>query len=152
MVKRLGILVFCLLPVLAGSAFADVAIEEDEDAEFMPQLHRANLPDIDRLEIFYPSFNANADNPRPGDPDCSQFVVTEADVSSFLTLTSEISEQDYMHTIAWVPCQASGEVYFTDGTNAKWSLMLSSGGRLDFAEGRTVYLYCEKCKAPFVPY
>jgi len=153
MVKNKTILLFsALLAVLfVGTQVSADIYDEDEDGYTPPEMHPLNIPPITEIEITNASADVSEKGADRGSLDCSQFSVTEKDIKDYFGLARRISENDYMHTISWVPCQAFGQVRFIDGTSATWSIMLTSGGTLSFSDGETVYLFCDRCIHPFVP-
>jgi len=126
----------------------------DEEDESTPILYPSELAEVVSVVVTLPSDDINAgpdgDERLIGYPDCRPFFMTPQIVERYLSAAHKIDERDYMHTIIWAPCRASGTVLFADGKEAEWRIMQSGGGRLDFSDGSAEYLYCDKCPPPFV--
>jgi len=133
----------------------DSQYEQFNDDDPLPTLYPTELPDVLEVKVLIASEDINAaedGNPALiGSPDCSLFQVTPALMKSYFSKTSKISDADFMHRISWASCRASGTVMFSDGKEAEWRVMQSSGGILVFPDGERMYLFCEKCSDPFVP-
>jgi len=124
------------------------------DEEPCPRPFPITLPKIKAITITSASIDIRSEESKqryPAPFSCDDFRVTQHDMEMFFKLAEEISNQDYMHTISWIHCQAIGEVHFADGSTARWSVMYSSGGVLVFPDGRRTYLFCTRCKKPFIP-
>jgi len=129
-------------------------IEEEED-DFNPSLQESGLPEVVRVSVSVPSEDVQKEmgiEHTPGDPDCSQFRVTEKDIHTYLSIAHKISRQDFMHVIEWSPCQAVGSVEFADGLQAKWRVQQYGGGTLFLPKGEEMHLFCDRCSEPFLTY
>lgn len=133
-----NILVLIAIAIMAASnaAHAD-GIE--------PDMRDPKLPAIKSVDI---KENA-ARSPAAREPDeqCGQFVLTKAEVRGYLRAAREVTQDDYLHMLAWSPCYASGDVTFADGVTGVWGIQQLRAGSLTLSNGRIIYLYCPKCRA-----
>ena len=114
-----------------------------------PSVKRLSLPPISSIEIRENAARSPA--ARDSSERCSEFVLRKTDVMSFLTEASEVSQHDYLHLLDWSACYASGKVTFDGGLTGTWGIHRLRGGSLKLNDGRTLYLYCPKCKAKAFP-
>ena len=84
----------------------------------------------------------SADEPKG----CAQFTLSKSEVISYLKNSGSITEQDYLHLIDWSVCTSTGKVVFSNGLTGVWTIQKYRGGSLNLSNGKTVYLYCTKCK------
>jgi len=149
----LGVLpVFPLL--MLCTACNHVASSHDDSGAPYPSPLPLQLPAIQLITVTTPVADYRSDFEKQSFPPnfrCADFPVKPADMERFFSLTQQISKQDYLHAVDWIGCKAFGDIAFTDGSKAKWSLMLLSGaGELSFEDGRQVFLFCAQCKEPFL--
>jgi hypothetical protein len=140
--------------VMAGAPQEQVAKDEADLSAPMPESLPLDLPQIKSISVTTPSIDVRSDAEKRAFPEafsCDDFRVSLSDMETYFALTERISDQDYMHAIYWVPCQAFGKVEFADGKAATWGVMMSSGGVITFEDHNEVFLYCSRCTAPFVP-
>lgn len=78
---------------------------------------------------------------------CSAFQLRKKDVVEYLRKAKEVSQADYLHTLDWSPCFASGTVTFANGLTGTWGIQQLRAGSLKFTDGRTLYLYCPTCRS-----
>ena len=81
------------------------------------------------------------------DPQCKRFRLTQSNVIDYLRTAQVTTEHDYLHTLDWSPCFASGTVYFQGGVTGVWGIQQHRAGSLKLSDGRDLYLYCPKCKS-----
>lgn len=113
----------------------------DEDVE--PAVFPSNLPDVRWVII---TENGKRTSPEVDvDLPCERFIVTQAEISTFLHRADGVSAQDAMHMLNWTPCLAAGRVGFVDGRTGRWSVNLSRKGWLMMDDGQEINLYCPKC-------
>lgn len=113
-----------------------------------PRLYALELPLIAKLTIEENAAKAPAEG---GEADCSGFVLNAEDVRVFLERAGAVSEHDYRHTLDWSPCYAAGTVQFADGLTGTWGIQQLRAGSLSLSDGRTLYLYCPRCRSgPFL--
>lgn len=146
MVKRL-LMILMLWAVASAAISADRCTKESEDD---PPLCPLKLSKIVKITI---TKNA-AKSPAATDPmvSCKSFQINERKVWRFLKLAKVIDAR-YTHTaVDWSPCYASGEVVFSDGRSAYWSMSQYQFGSLGFkGKDDKLTLYCAQCKfAPFM--
>lgn len=133
-----------LVALLAG---ASGAAAEGSDTE--PAMRNARLPQITSVTIE----NNGATSPAAKEPaeQCVNFKLSNKEIRQYLGKAGEVAEHDYLHMLDWSPCYASGEVTFKKGVKGTWEIQQGRAGSLKLNNGRTVYLYCPKCKAKAFP-
>jgi hypothetical protein len=110
-----------------------------------PATKRFKLPGIAALTI--DENGARSPAARVADPACGDFLLSKRDVTEFWRHAGEVSEHDYLHMLDWSPCYASGTLRLKSGKTGVWGIHQYRGGSIKFSGGRTVYLYCPKCRA-----
>jgi hypothetical protein len=118
--------------------------------EFEPVMHKTRLPPIKSITIT----RNGARSPAAGDlPDrCEQFLLSKHEVTEYLRKAGAVTKRDYLHLLDWSPCFASGKVTFENGVTGTWGIQQLQAGSLKLSNGRTLYLYCPKCRAKsFLP-
>ncbi len=78
---------------------------------------------------------------------CRTFVLRQADVSAFFKRASRVTERAYSHDLDAANCYAEGQARLADGGTAKWKIDQARRGYISMPDGRTIYLYCPKCRA-----
>ncbi|WP_175775881.1 hypothetical protein [Burkholderia anthina] len=78
---------------------------------------------------------------------CRTFVLRQADVSAFFKRASRVTARTYSHDLDAANCYAEGEARLADGGTAKWRIDQARRGFISMPDGRTIYLYCPKCRA-----
>ncbi|WP_174973020.1 hypothetical protein [Burkholderia contaminans] len=78
---------------------------------------------------------------------CRAFVLRRADVSAFFKRASRVTERAYGHDLDAARCYAEGEARLAGGGAAKWRIDQARRGFISLPDGRTIYLYCPKCRA-----
>lgn len=109
-----------------------------------PTLRPLILPALSSLEVVQHSVQAE-----PNQEDCKTFTLTEQDVRNYFAQADQIDHGDFTEVVEWSACQATGTVEFDDGSRANWRLQRYRAGQLVYPDGREVYMYCERCGAPF---
>lgn len=145
--------------LLSCPARAEAPIVQYPDGEVgltipSPELKPLELSPIRSITVSTPSTDVRSDAERQAFPEvfnCSEFQVSVSAMETYFALAGRISNQDYMHVIDWMPCQAFGTITFSDGRTAHWRVMMSSGGTLSMPDQEDVFLYCPRCTKPFVP-
>ncbi|MGZ8315812.1 MAG: hypothetical protein ACXW3B_11600, partial [Telluria sp.] len=132
-----------VLPIIAiGIAVASTGVHADG---IVPVARDPHLPAIKSITI---RENA-ARSPAAAETNeqCGQFVLSKDEVKSYMRAAREVTEEDYLHMIDWSPCYASGDVQFKNGLTGVWGIQQLRAGSLTLSNGRTIYLYCPKCRA-----
>ncbi|MCA8236358.1 hypothetical protein [Burkholderia cenocepacia] len=78
---------------------------------------------------------------------CRTFVLRRADVSAFFKRADRVTERAYSHDLDAARCYAEGEARLAGGGAAKWRIDQARRGFISMHDGRTIYLYCPKCRA-----
>ncbi|VWB54296.1 hypothetical protein BLA14095_02377 [Burkholderia lata] len=78
---------------------------------------------------------------------CRTFVLRRADVSAFFKRAGRVTERAYSHDLDAASCYAEGEARLAGGGAAKWRIDQARRGFISMHDGRTIYLYCPKCRA-----
>ncbi|WP_152603351.1 MULTISPECIES: hypothetical protein [Burkholderia] len=78
---------------------------------------------------------------------CRTFVLRRADVSAFFKRASRVTERTYGHDLDAANCYAEGKARLAEGGTAKWQIDQARRGFISMPDGRTIYLYCPKCRA-----
>ncbi|WP_269508623.1 hypothetical protein [Burkholderia sp. IMCC1007] len=77
---------------------------------------------------------------------CRAFVLRQADVSAFFKRANRVTERAYSHDLDAANCYAEGNARFVDGSTVKWTIDQARRGFITEPDGRTIYLYCPKCR------
>jgi hypothetical protein len=133
--------------ILALAASASVAAADGSDTE--PAMRNAHLPSIATVTIQ----SSGATSPAAGEPteQCANFKLSNKEIRAYIGKAAEVAEHDYLHMLDWSPCYASGDVTFKNGVKGTWTIQQYRAGTLKLSNGRTVYLYCPRCKAKGFP-
>jgi hypothetical protein len=110
---------------------------------------RTNLPAIKSIVIR--ENGAGSPAAKEAAQQCSGFRLSNKEVLEYLRNSAQVSEHDYLHTLDWSPCYASGDVIFKDGSTGVWGIQQLRAGSLKLSDGRTIYLYCPRCHAKGFP-
>ncbi|WP_175043275.1 hypothetical protein [Burkholderia lata] len=78
---------------------------------------------------------------------CRAFVLRQADVSAFFKRASRVTARAYSHDLDAANCYAEGNARLAGGGAAKWRIDQARRGFISMPDGRTLYLYCPKCRA-----
>ncbi|WP_069616628.1 hypothetical protein [Burkholderia sp. A2] len=78
---------------------------------------------------------------------CRTFVLRRADVGTFFKRANRVTERAYSHDLDAARCYAEGEARLAGGGAAKWRIDQARRGFISLRDGRTIYLYCPKCRA-----
>lgn len=78
---------------------------------------------------------------------CRTFVLQPADVSAFFKRARRVTERTYSHDLDAANCYAEGNARLAEGGTAKWQIDQARRGFISMPDGRTIYLYCPKCRA-----
>lgn len=78
---------------------------------------------------------------------CRTFVLRRADVSAFFKRAGRVTERTYGHDLDAANCYAEGKARLADGSIARWQIDQARRGFVSMPDGRTIYLYCPKCRA-----
>lgn len=132
-----------LLFALAASA----AVADGSDIE--PAMRNAHLSPVASVTIE----NSGATSPAAKEPagECASFKLSNKEIRQYLGKASEVAEHDYLHMLDWSPCYNSGKVTFKNGQTGTWEIQQYRAGTLKLNDGKTVYLYCPRCKAKGFP-
>jgi hypothetical protein len=135
------------LLLFAATASAFVAADDGSGTE--PKMSKTHLPQISAVTIR----NSGATSPSSGKPaaQCADFKLSYQEIREYIGKAAEVAEHDYFHMLDWSPCYASGEVVFKNGVTGIWAVQQYRAGSLKLSNGRTLYLYCPRCKANAFP-
>jgi hypothetical protein len=78
--------------------------------------------------------------------DCAKFKPREADVREFFSRARRVSYRAYGDSLDFSMCYASGEISFVNGDRGVWWIDAFRRGILTLSDGRTIYLFCTKCR------
>lgn len=87
--------------------------------------------------------------------DCNAFRLTPAQVRKYLSHAGRITGNDRQYIVSDSPCNATGEVVYSSGKRATWTIGMLKEGRLTFTKpdgsSEIIDLYCSRCTfSPFV--
>lgn len=116
--------------------------------EFEPALCPLKLGKISKISILKNAAKSSAE------PDsavaCDSFTLSQNKLRQYLSKAKIIKDDDAHHTLDWSPCYASGEILFSDGSSAEWTVNQFRSGSLLMSDGKKISLYCPSCKSsPF---
>jgi hypothetical protein len=81
--------------------------------------------------------------------DCSAFPLKERDVRYFLRHAKPVSRHTYQHSLDWIECRGEGEIEFSNGDVAEFSIEAGDRGNLGIKTGKQAgdvyYFSCEAC-------
>lgn len=131
------------LVMFAVMATASAAMDNGSGTE--PKVRKTQLPPISTITIR----NSGAKSPASNEPSeqCADFKLSYQEVREYIRKAAQVAEHDYFHMLDWSPCHASGEVAFKGGVTGVWAIQQYRAGSLKLSDGRTIYLYCPRCKA-----
>ncbi|NHZ61499.1 hypothetical protein [Massilia genomosp. 1] len=133
--------------VFALMVSASAAASDGSGTE--PTMRNAHLAAVTKVTIEHNGATSPAAT-EPA-PQCADFKLSPQEVRKYLGTAAEVAEHDYLHMLDWSPCNASGKVTFKGGVTGTWEIQQYRAGSLKLSNGRTVYLYCPKCKAKAFP-
>ena len=135
------------LLIFAVTATASLAMDNGSSTE--PALRKTQLPPISKITIR----NSGAKSPASNEPteQCADFKLSYQEIREYISKAAEVAEHDYFHMLDWSPCHASGELAFRSGVTGIWAIQQYRAGSLKLSDGRTMYLYCPRCKAKAFP-
>jgi hypothetical protein len=133
--------------IFALAASASVATADSAGTE--PAMGNPHLPAIASVTIE----KLGATSPASAEPaeQCAEFKLSAQEVRTYIGKAAQVAEHDYLHMLDWSPCHASGEVSFKNSVKGRWEIQQYRAGSLKLSDGRTVYLYCPRCKAKGFP-
>ena len=88
------------------------------------------------------------------EPDCNTFRPDAATVRRYFSKAQQISDQDWMHKLIWITCEASGSITLEDGRKARWGLSPNRSALVTI-EGepyQKFFLFCSKADCGFPPF
>jgi hypothetical protein len=130
---------------LSASEAREIVVIGDQQVNVAP----LRLPTVRRIAIAENGASAPAAN--DVQTTCAKFGVDARDVQHYLRLAQVVSEHDYLHTLDWSPCYASGTVVFANGLQGVWGIQQLRAGSLKLNDGRELYLFCPQCKSRAFP-
>jgi hypothetical protein len=137
---------FVFLFILFGLQAFHIAHADESVAEaIQPHLHRLKLPPIKDFSIDENGAKSPAD--KASLDECGMFILKRRDVEEYFKRAGEVEQHDYFHLLDWSPCYASGKIVFAHGLTGTWGIQQFRAGSLSLSDGRTIYLYCPKCRA-----
>jgi hypothetical protein len=137
-----ALVVALLLAIAVASNVVDTA---DSQSGLEPALSKTGLPAVKSISIQQNSVRSQA---AMGNADeCRAFKLSEKEIAEYLDAAGAVSEHDYFHMLDWSPCSARGQVVFANGLKGVWGIQQLKAGSLRLSDGRTLYLYCPKCRA-----
>lgn len=128
-------------------ALAAGAASAGSDTE--PAMRNAHLAPVTRVAI--ETSGATSAAAKEPDEQCASFKLSNKEIRQFLGKASEVAEHDYLHMLDWSPCYTSGTVTFKNGETGTWEIQQYRAATLKLNSGKTVYLYCPRCKAKGFP-
>ncbi|MET3115981.1 hypothetical protein AAKU64_000184 [Undibacterium sp. GrIS 1.8] len=147
MVIRVLLIVFFFVAYVTTEPVA-AAGQCTKGSEFEPALCPLKLGRVSKISILK---NA-AKSPVEQDNAvvCDNFLLSQARLRQYWSQAKIIREDDLHHTLDWSPCYASGEILFSDGSSAEWTVNQFRSGSLLMRNGKKIPLYCPTCKfSPF---
>lgn len=135
------------LLLFAATASASLAAGDGSGSE--PKMRKTHLPPIRAITIR----NSGVTSSSSGEPaaQCVDFKLRYQEIREYIGKAAEVAEHDYFHMLDWSPCYASGKVTFKNGVTGIWVIQQYRAGSLKMSNGRTLYLYCPRCKAKAFP-
>ena len=126
-----------------------VKVLEEDFADDTITLCPSSLPPIKTIHVEGSHGDAKAQ-----EPDCNTFRPDAATVRRYFSKARQISDQEWMHKITMVTCNASGTMTLQDGRKAEWGLRPSRSARVSI-EGepyQEYFLFCSKADCGFPPF
>lgn len=118
-------------------------------SEYEPPLCPAHLSTIAALTV--ERIGARAYLETDGQPPCTRFRPSRAQIVHFLTNARTTDAQSADATLDRSPCYASGTAHFTNGSTGRWRIEQLGVGMLDLPGRETMLLYCKSCRVtPFI--
>jgi hypothetical protein len=115
-------------------------------SEFEPSLCPSQLPAI--ADVTIRQFGVRDYPEQRGEPPCTDFRPTKAQVIRYLSKARTTSFQSADATLDRLPCRASGTVRFVDGTSGQWWIERLGVATLAQPGHEDVLLYCRECTEP----
>jgi hypothetical protein len=140
MVRAALLLILTGLPAL-HIAHADASAGDGTQ----PHLRRIELPAIRDITIDENGAKSPAGKDSP--EECGAFILRKRDVREYFRRAGEVAHHDYFHMLDWSACYAGGKVVFSNGLTGTWGIQQLRAGSLSLSDGRTIYLYCPRCRA-----
>jgi hypothetical protein len=136
-----------VLFLFAVAASASVASDDGSGTE--PKMRKTHLSPISTITVR----NSGTTSPASDQPaeQCADFRLSYREISEYISKAAEVAEHDYFHMLDWSPCHANGEVAFENGVTGTWAIQQYRAGSLKLSDGRTLYLYCPRCRAKAFP-
>ena len=124
-----------------------VDILEEDFADDTITLCPSSLPPIKTIHVEGSSGDAKAQ-----EPDCNTFRPDAATVRRYFSKAQQISDQDWMHKLIWITCEASGSMTLEDGRKARWGLSPNRSALVSIEEKPYQKFFCSKADCGFPPF
>ena len=127
-----------------------VKIGEEDFTDDTITLCPSSLPPIKTIHVERYSESKEG----AGEPDCSTFRPDAATVRRYFSKARQISDQEWMHKLTWIACEASGSMTLQDGRTARWGLSpnRSAGISIEGEPYQEYFFFCSKADCGFPPF
>jgi hypothetical protein len=128
---------------------ASAPLIADDGSGTEPVMRQTHLPPIAAVMIRNSGVGSQASGEAVAQ--CADFKLSDHEIRAYISKAAEVAEHDYFHMLDWSPCYASGEVTFKNGITGIWTIQQYRAGSLKLSNGKTLYLYCPRCRAKAFP-
>ena len=127
-----------------------VKVLEEDFADDRITLCPSSLPPIKTIQVERYSESKKG----IGEPDCNTFHPDAATVRRYFSKARQISDQEWMHKLTWIACEASGSMTLQDGRTARWGLSpnRSAGISIEGEPYQEYFFFCSKADCGFPPF
>ena len=127
-----------------------VKVLEEDFADDRITLCPSSLPPIKTIQVERYSESKKG----IGEPDCNTFHPDAATVRRYFSKAQQISDQDWMHKLIWITCEASGSMTLEDGRKARWGISPNRSAliRIDGGDYQEYFFFCSKADCGFPPF
>ena len=127
-----------------------VKIGEEDFTDDTITLCPSSLPPIKTIHVERYSESKEG----AGEPDCNTFHPDAATVRRYFSKARQISDQEWMHKLTWIACEASGSMTLQDGRTARWGLSpnRSAGISIEGEPYQEYFFFCSKADCGFPPF
>ena len=127
-----------------------VDILEEDFADDTITLCPSPLPPIETIQVE----GYSESKKEAGEPDCNTFHPDAATVRRYFSKARQISDQEWMHKLTWIACEASGSMTLQDGRTARWGLSpnRSAGISIEGEPYQEYFFFCSKADCGFPPF
>jgi hypothetical protein len=126
-----------------------VKVLEEDFADDTITLCPSSLPPIKTIHVEGSHGDAKAQ-----EPDCNTFRPDAATVRRYFSKARQISDQEWIHKLTWITCEASGSMTLQDGRKARWGLGPNRSAlvRIEGEPYQKYFLFCSKADCGFPPF